>query len=126
MIEIKLGEILNAQNVLNKISNANFPIVYAYKISKLLSLLEIEIKSYYQAQNILLEKYGQHDANNQLIVEKGNVAIIPEKIPDFNEELKELMNVDIQIASDPIPLSQINGMNMTPRELLSISKFIEE
>ncbi len=126
---IKLSNILNIIESLSYIADKeDISIKTSYKITKLYKILLQEAEQYRESNMKILNKYGEKDTNDKLkINEDGNIFIITERLSEFNEEMNELNNIEVDIEFDPIKLDDFGNINIPPKYLINlIDKFIIE
>ena len=75
----------------------------------------------------IIEQYCVKDENGNLVPDgNGNVQIIPEKIQDFNSEFTNLLNTEVEINADKLPMDKIDSFEISPQQMLTIEMFFEE
>ena len=125
MIKVKISDLLNSVETLQKLSKQDFKAKLAWQISKLLKAAEAEIQSFNDTRMSLITKYGEKDESGQLITtEEGNCKILPESIDEFSNELMELMNTEVEINANKIDFDQLEDVDFTPGEITVLEPFI--
>lgn len=127
MITVKLNDVINATDTFSKIIQQPFKGSLAFKIARLVRELEKEMQTFNTERQKLLTRYCVKDENNELITaENGTVQIIPDKVDAFNEEFDSLLNTELEINADKLPINAIDDFELTPQEMLNIEVFFEE
>ena len=127
MIRVNLNDILNASETFNKIMGQSFKGSLAFKIARLARELNKEVETFNTERQKILTKYCEKDENGELVVEEnGNVKVIQDKIIEFNDEFTSLLNTEVEINADKIPMNNIDDFDITPQEMLVLEKFFEE
>ena len=127
MIKVSLNDILNATETFQTIMQQSFKGSLAFKIARLARELNKEMDTFNEQRRKLLEKYCVRDEDGNLKqLENGNVQVIPEKIPEFNEEFNSLLATEVEINADKLPMDQIDNFDITPQQMLNIEMFFEE
>lgn len=126
MIEISVSTLINCTDALNELIQKPLRTKTAYKIARLAREVSRELEIFNSAKNALIEKYGEHDENNQLITENNNYKIKEDVRADFVEEYQEMMQQNISLNIEPIALKELEDEKFTPQEISSILDFIEE
>lgn len=127
MIEVKVSDIVNSINVMQKLATTEFSGKTAFQIGRLLRQIQDEANTFTETRVQLVYKYGEKDENGELIAdEQGNCNIQKDKIQTFNNELKELLDTKVTLNANPLKLDDLNGGNFTPQEIMVIEAFIEE
>ncbi len=126
MINVKISELLNSTETLQKLSQKDFKAKLAWSIARLLKAAEAEIQSFNDTRMNLIRKYGEKDENGELITdEKGNCKIEQNAIESFSNELNELLNTEVEINANKIKVDQLEEVDFTPSEIVILEPFIE-
>ena len=127
MIKLKLGEIVSMNEVMGKIMEQPFPANMTFKIARLAREIAKEIQTFEESRVKIAEKYGRRNENGELEVsENGQVSIPTEKIAECNKDFSELIQTEIEINANKIPLSAFDNVTLTPREMMAIEAIIDE
>ena len=127
MITVKISELLNSVETLQKLSQKDFKAKLAWQIARLLKSAENEIQSFNETRMDLIRKYGEKDENGGLVTdEHGNCKIIESEVVNFNNELNELINSTVEINANKIGIDQLENLDFTPSEISILEPFIEE
>ena len=127
MIKIKLNDIVNATETFNKIMQQSFKGSLAFKIARLARELDKEMQTFNTERQKIIQKYGEKDENGELIVdEKGLVKFNKTNIKEINEEFNSLLNTELEINADKLPMDSIDNFEITPQEMLQIEVFFED
>ena len=125
MIKVKISDLLNSVETLQKLSQKDFKAKLAWQISRMLKAAENEIQAFNETRMTLINKYGEKDENGQLVTtEDGNCKIMPEDIESFSTELTELMNSEVEINANAINFDQLEDVDFTPSEITILEPFI--
>ena len=101
MIKVQLKDIIEGTEVLKKLAGQPLRGKVAFQISKILKRLEDELTLFNNTRVEIIKKYSQTDENGELISdENGNVKLKEETIEDFNKEITELLNMEIEIDAN--------------------------
>ena len=126
MIKIKLNDIVNATETFNKIMQQSFKGSLAFKIARLARELDKEMQTFNTERQKIIQKYGEKDENGELIVdEKGLVKFNKTNLKEINEEFNSLLDTDLEINVDKLPMDSIDNFEITPQEMLQIEVFFE-
>jgi hypothetical protein len=84
------------------------------------------MKTFNEERQKIIQKYGNKDENGELIVdENGNVKFDNANIEEINQEFSSLMDTELEINADKLPMDSIDEFEITPQEMLQIEKFFE-
>ena len=117
MITTTLGKINDANEALSRLGNTKLPIKQSYSISKLINLLNVELKNFQLQHKKLLEEFGV-----KKLVE-GNEALIckPENVDVFQKQYKELCDVEVEINYNPV---EVKLLEISAIDLIVLEPFI--
>lgn len=122
-----MADLLNSTEILRKLSQQDFKAKVAWQIARILKAAETELQGFNDARMSLIKKYGESDENGELITdENGNCKISPEQISNFNTELNDLINTEIEINGNKIDVAQLEDCDFTPSDIAMLEPFIEE
>ena len=126
MITVKIADLLNSTDVLQKLAQKDFKAKLAWSIARLLRTAEEEIKNFNETRMNLITKYGEKDDNGELITDdNGNCKIVPESIVNFSNELEDLLQTEVEINANKIDIEQIENLDFTPSEISVLEPFID-
>lgn len=126
MITVKIADLLNSVDVLKALADKDFKAKLAWSISRLLQAAEKEIQNFNETRYALIRKYGTKDENDKLITdENGNCKIEADVVTEFNDELNELVNTEVEINANKINISLIEDLEFTPSEMAVLSPYLE-
>jgi len=116
VITTTLRSILNLKDSLTKLGQSDLPIKLSYRISRLVLLINNELKLFDENRSSILDKYK--DSSNN---------ISPERIPEFNQAMDELLNIEVRLDCDQIELNEINTskLSLTAFDIINLSEFIK-
>lgn len=128
MIEMTIREMISSVSALRNISEKKMSAKTAYQFARIIREVENELKSFQEARNKLIERYGKKDENGKILEdENGNVVIFPDKKEKFDEEADDLLKTKIKINCEQVMLEDIsNDNNFSPAEIGELFLFIKE
>ena len=126
MIQVKIADLLNSTETLQKLSQKDFKAKLAWTIARLLKSAENEIQSFNDTRMNLIKKYGEKDENGELITdENGNCKINQEDIDIFSKELNELMDSEVEINANKMKMDLLENIDFTPSDMAVLEPFVE-
>ena len=126
MIKVKISDLLNSTDTLQKLAKKDFKAKLAWSISRLLKSAETEIQSFNETRMNLIKKYGEKDENDELITDdQGNCKISDESTLEFSNQLNELINTEVEINANKIKITDIENLDFTPIEMNMLEPFID-
>lgn len=116
---MKMSDLIKAQDAFKKLAAQDLSLKTLYKIFKLLDEVEAQLKFYESQRMKLLGKYCRY--------ESGTYAPIPECETEFNEKVSELMNLELGMDEEnlPIRMSETEEVKLSFSDLYALKKFIE-
>lgn len=131
MINTTLKEVHLAAGVVEQLAMMEWPAKLSYKIGKLARLILAEAKEYDKLRFELIKKVGTpRDSTEQ---EKLNGAgdkmynvIGDDKIKEFNDKMKEIESVPVEISWDAISLSSLEDAKIPGIVMRDMGDFISE
>lgn len=127
MIEVKLRDVINSAEVMRTLSTQQLKGKVAFRVARLLRELEKEFTLFNEKRADLIKEYGQKDENGELKTnENGDFMLEPERAQEFYNMMDELLNTDLSINAEKIAFEDIENVEFTPTQILSIENFIEE
>lgn len=126
MIKVKISELLNSTDTLQKLAQQDFKAKLAWSIARLLKAAEAEIQNFNETRMNLIRKYGEKDENGELVTdEKGNCKIGNEYINNFSNELNELIDTEVEINANKIDIKLLEEVKFTPSDMAMLEPFVE-
>ena len=126
MIKVKINDLLNSVETLQKLSNQNFKAKLAWQVARLIRAVESELQTFNDTRLNLIRKYGEKDENGDLLTdENNNYKIIPDKANDFSNELNELANSEVEINANKLDFALLEDLDFTPVEMAVLEPFVD-
>ena len=126
MIKVKISDLLNSTDTLQKLAKKDFKAKLAWSISRLLKSAETEIQSFNETRMNLIRKYGEKDENGELVTdENGNCRIENDSLNNFTNELNELIATEVEINANKINIEQLEDLDFTPSDMAILEPFVE-
>lgn len=118
-MQIKLGELKNAEPALNKLATAQLPIRTSFKVKKMLRSISGDLQDFEAKRIELVKKYGE--AND-----KGDTQVKPDNLPSFLKDMQDLSDVTINVDVDKVKLSDLGSVEFSAVELMGLEQFVED
>ena len=126
MINVKLNDLINSTETLQKLAKKDFKAKLAWTIAKLLKLVENEIQGFNDTRMNLINKYGVKDAEGQLITDdKGNCKIEADSLEQFTNELNELLDTEVELNINKIDMNLLEDIDFTPADMVALEPFVD-
>jgi hypothetical protein len=121
-MKVKLFEIKGIEDGLKKVAETDLDVKVAYRIAKLLKKIAEESVVIEETRSKLVTKYGTYvQKEGQPVCE-----VDEDKKKDFFKEYGELLNQEIEIDIKTILLSDLEGIKLSPVDMIRLEKVIEE
>lgn len=119
-------KIVNDSMILMEVSRKELPIKVSYALAKNIAKIEKELEIYNSERQKLLDKYCIKDENGENKIDKNNQLKIQEEyLKDWERDIKELQNIELEIDIHKFKINKLDGYNMSPSELMAIDYMIE-
>lgn len=125
MIKLRIEDVFNSIPVLRELSEKPFKGAMTFKITRLIRELDKEISIFEEARNKIANEYAERDEEGNFVIVDNNIKIQEDKIQQCNEELMSLMNTEIEINADKIPVSAFDDIEISPSQAIIIDELIE-
>jgi len=118
-MKIKTGSILQAHMVLKRLIEEQRPLASKgkYRIARLFTLLDAELRIIEEQRIILIKKYGYEVIDEETKASKG-WQVSEQNMDNFQKEWSGLMEDEIEINCEPIPLSVLDSPPLVEVEVL--------
>lgn len=138
MLKVTIGDILAGQLGLGKLfklsEEEKISVKLGYRVTKVIKKVEPEVKSANEAQLALLKKYGtpimeevpgeKKEGEEPKMQESGRYDL-GENVEVFEKEYDEFLKQELELDVLPLPLSDLEDLKLTVREINSLDPFIE-
>ena len=126
MFTTTVGVLLDAQNILRKLSQTPMQAALSFKIARILTEIENHMVTYKKIENEVITRYAEKDSDGKVKTrEDGGIIIPAEDIASFQEEISKLRACEVTFNCDKIPTEAFNTINATPIEAIALMKFVE-
>lgn len=126
-MQLKAKEVYEMYDAINSLSKEKTSMPTAYYIAKNTKLIKEEVTSIDDARQRLIMDFGEKKEDGTLNVQDtGMVKIDETKMILFNEEMNKLLNADIDINIQKIPLSALQGINIPINYIEVLLPIIED
>jgi hypothetical protein len=117
-MKLKLADVRAIEKSLAKLMNKDLPIKIAYRLGKLSKIVSEESVNIENGRVNLVKKYSNGADKN------GNFEVDKNRIEDFKREFSELLMEVVEFDFDPIPLSYLEEMSLTPIDIIRLDNLI--
>jgi hypothetical protein len=115
-IPVTLGELVQAEEALQRLAEVKLPAKQAYHVAKLVRLIKAETQHYHAQREEAIRELGDATADGS------EIRVPPDKMPEFMKRLNELFTVETRI--DWTPLSVADLPEITAADLLRLGPFV--
>ncbi len=115
-MKLKLKDVIAIDKSLAALLDKELPVKPAFKLSKFLTGIKTDVQAFSEQQGKLAEKLGKPgEEDGQFIVPKENLE-------EYTNELKGLMEVEIDIPYEPISIDDLgDDIQISPRVLSDLN-----
>ena len=126
MITVKISDLLNSTEALQKLAKTELKAKLAWLVGKLLKAADKEVQDFNEARMNLIKKYGEKNEAGDLITdENDNCKISQENTAQFSAELNELIDSTVEISVNKIKIEDLENVSFTPAEMAQLEAFID-
>lgn len=122
-----MGDVVKSVNAFGRLREERHEIKLSLVFRRVGKILDSEYENYIEEEKVLLESHALKDEEGEF-VRPLITSITGEKIPDprrielldkdsFEKEIEELFSVELELAIDLVPLSQIQHVLISPNDL---------
>ena len=125
---LKMSNIILLKGVCENLKFQKTSVKTAYKISKILNVVEKEFEFYQTKIVEIVNEYAEKDENSQpIMIDGGNgVKINPEKIGEAQTKILELETIETELNITPLSLDELEGLEISISDMQTLSCIIEE
>lgn len=121
------NQLLSSTKTLSILSQKDLPIKISFSIARNIKKIEDELKVYNAEREKLLNKYGEKDEKDKLIVDdKNQIKFKKGKLDEFNKDFLELLTIENEIDIIKFAIDKIEDVNISPSSIMSIEYMIED
>lgn len=127
-MKITLYSLTQVVSIFQKILQTPFPAKQAFAISRLIKQLDAEMTNFNEFRSKVVEKYALRDERGQMVVKDNNIVLQEGKEQEFQQEMVELLNSQIEITAEPIPVEWLerDEVILTPGEINLMMPLLKE
>lgn len=121
-MNLTIRELLNSKPVFEKLSQKSMPAKTAYRISKILKILNREFKDFDSMRKSLIQKFGERKDDNS-----DDWRVKEENVKEFTDEMNSIIEEEIILEGVmKFKLSDLESLELTPVEIYMIDSWIED
>lgn len=124
-MKVAMRDILNFIDIYSYLCEKEINFKLSYTIYKIFCECEKQLDFYRNEMKKIIEKYGERDDKNNLIVQDGEVKIQEDFIDECQNRIDELNNVEIFLNANFIQIEDLRSLSLTPKALGVLMYFIE-
>ncbi len=116
-IKLSLKDLLDAKPALEKIIGQDIDITQSFKLAKMVRTLNEHYKDYDDQRVSLVRKLGEKDEVT------GNFEVKDSaKKAEFVSEMEKLLAIEVELAFEPLSLTDFEGVKLSPSDALGLEK----
>ena len=119
-MKVKLIDIYNSVPVMNKILETPMNASLAFQLTRLLKVLNDEMKSIEEQRIKLVEKYGTKNDGEEAVV------VSDENKEKFMGEFSELLNTDVELNWQPLSVNKVETLQLTVNDMARVQFLFKE
>ena len=114
---MKINDLYNLRNAIVEIKDEKLPIKLAYNLAKFMKKTDSDIEFMFEKQREVLSSYSS---------ENGDIHVPAEAKEKVNAALKEITEIDVDVPTLEINLSDISNLKLSVAVMNALSDFIVE
>lgn len=128
MIKMTNREMQSKVQVLNSISNKQFPVKCSYAIAKNIETINNELKIFEKEKIKIINEYTEKDKNGENKVLNNRFVFKNGTEEECNKKYNELLDIEIELNLRKININDFieSNVNFTPGELVDLDFMITE
>lgn len=126
MISITLDQIVKSVDILKTLSKQDLNARLAYKICKIILAVDEEYNTFQETRMKVVMKYGEKNEDGSIKNVDGQVMILPEYVEEAQNELKELLETEINLNINALTIDELENCTISPADMINLMPFIEE
>lgn len=115
---MQLRALVDSAAALQMLAQQHLPAVTAFKLGRIMRAVNPLLENYDQQRTALIRKYGAEQEDGSVTVAPGNA--------EFEKELGALLDVDVTLSFEPLPLSVLEGHVLQPAHLMYLDWLFDE
>ena len=123
-MKLKLSQIVQINQIFEEFSDSPLTIKTSYKIMKVLEQLQKDSNFFKEKLAELINKYGERDSNNQLIIQNDSYKIKDEDKEKFDNDYYELQSIENELNLETFTLDELEELKLSPKKLFIIKNLI--
>lgn len=114
--------------IFQKVLTLSFPAKQAFALTRLINKLDAETVVFNTFRQETVMKFAKRDEKGNPVIENGLIVIPDEKKEQFQQEMLDLLNSEIEIAAEPIPSEWLenDNLSLSPQEINLIMPLLKE
>lgn len=112
-----LRNIVKAAPVLQKLTRHEFSVAQLYRATKLINAVNTELAIYNDGRRELIERHCEKDGEK--LKYKDGTGV------DFNRELQELLDVEVEMNVKPLVLTERDNIRLTLADMDALDGLVE-
>lgn len=125
-MELKAYEIININEVFNKIAQADVNIKTAISVARNIKELETPIKLIQEKQKALFDEYAEKDEQGNYIPGEVENSIRITQPDEFRPKLQEIMDADIDVTLRKLKISDLEGVKLSANDIRILDTLLED
>ena len=125
---MKIIEVLNYQDLYQKIKDQPINIKLAYKFNKLYTKIASEVVFYEESLNKIIKQYAETDDKGNFVPNESKTGILIKKeyIETCHRKIRDLQEIEVDITDISFTLDELEDLKITPAELSCLESLIKE
>jgi hypothetical protein len=119
-MKIKVSKLANSIPSIKFISQQTVPAKICFKLAKFINAISQELDVLEQSRKMIVEKYSFVNKETE------QFDIKPENQSQFEKEMLDLFNEEVEISLEPIQITELGGISLPVNHLMSLDFMFTE
>lgn len=117
-MELKLAELVNMREALEKLVQMDLPIKQSFLLSKFAKKATVELQEFEEQRVKLVNKYGETDETT------GTTSVSVANLEPFRKDLDELTDVELFFDIPPIRVESLENVKISVSDLMALEPIL--
>lgn len=130
MIKLKIREVVSADQALGVLADLDVPPQAAFDIARVARAIQAEMEIYQRKRDKLLDEHGERRQATEEEKKSGLgpevIQVKAEHLKAFNEAIDALLDVETELAVNPLDLKRLGDIRVKPRDVFMLGPLVKE
>jgi hypothetical protein len=127
-ITVTLRALLEAQPALVRLSNEKLPVKLAYRVARLMKVVQVELDDFHKQRIVLVKQYGatRPTTEEERAIHGTEITeVTPDRMVEFRQDVDDLADEKVTLEREPLKLED-NFPAITPADLIALGPLVAD